>query len=198
MLQIDTWKRVLIWALCALGLLMALPNGFYARVEARNDAVAAIELGASGNGLEEQAAMWPSFLPSSLVNLGLDLRGGAHLLAEVKVADVYETRIKSMWPEVRDLLRDEGSTVGTIRLQESVPGELRVRISRPENMARAMDVVRGLARPVVSISGAGQSDLVISSEGDTLIDRIYHIDRGYECIEEKLQLLGAKIRRVPG
>ena len=36
------------------------------------------------------------------------------------------------------------------------------------------------------------------AEGDTLIDRIYHIDRGYECIEEKLQLLGAKIRRVPG
>ena len=36
------------------------------------------------------------------------------------------------------------------------------------------------------------------AEGDTLIDRIYHIDRGYECIEEKLQLLGANIRRIPG
>ena len=35
------------------------------------------------------------------------------------------------------------------------------------------------------------------AEGDTLIDRIYHIDRGYECIEEKLQLLGASIRRLP-
>ncbi|HCM05963.1 MAG TPA: UDP-N-acetylglucosamine 1-carboxyvinyltransferase, partial [Oceanospirillales bacterium] len=34
--------------------------------------------------------------------------------------------------------------------------------------------------------------------GDTLVDRIYHIDRGYECIEEKLQILGVKIRRVPG
>jgi UDP-N-acetylglucosamine enolpyruvyl transferase len=45
------------------------------------------------------------------------------------------------------------------------------------------------------------ASLVISAliaEGDTLIDRIYHIDRGYECIEEKLQMLGAKIRRVPG
>ncbi len=38
----------------------------------------------------------------------------------------------------------------------------------------------------------------LMAEGDTLIDRIYHIDRGYECIEEKMQLLGAKIRRVPG
>ena len=36
------------------------------------------------------------------------------------------------------------------------------------------------------------------AEGDTVIDRIYHIDRGYECIEEKLRQLGAQIRRIPG
>ncbi len=35
------------------------------------------------------------------------------------------------------------------------------------------------------------------ASGDTIVDRIYHIDRGYECIEEKLQLMGAKIRRIP-
>lgn len=35
------------------------------------------------------------------------------------------------------------------------------------------------------------------AEGDTVVDRIYHIDRGYDCIEEKLASLGAKIRRVP-
>jgi len=35
------------------------------------------------------------------------------------------------------------------------------------------------------------------SKGETIIERIYHIDRGYECIEEKLALLGGKIRRVP-
>lgn len=34
------------------------------------------------------------------------------------------------------------------------------------------------------------------AEGDTLIDRIYHIDRGYENIEQKLQSLGANIKRV--
>ena len=36
------------------------------------------------------------------------------------------------------------------------------------------------------------------AEGETIVDRIYHIDRGYECIEEKLQQLGCKIKRVPG
>jgi UDP-N-acetylglucosamine 1-carboxyvinyltransferase len=34
--------------------------------------------------------------------------------------------------------------------------------------------------------------------GNTLVDRVYHIDRGYENIEEKLGLLGAKIRRLSG
>ena len=43
MLQIDLWKRVLIWAAVAVGLLLALPNLFYERVETHNDAVAAIE-----------------------------------------------------------------------------------------------------------------------------------------------------------
>lgn len=34
------------------------------------------------------------------------------------------------------------------------------------------------------------------AKGETVIDRIYHLDRGYECIEEKLSLLGARIRRI--
>jgi hypothetical protein len=42
--------------------------------------------------VEQQAALdaWPEWLPSGIVNLGLDLRGGAHLLAEVQVSDVYK------------------------------------------------------------------------------------------------------------
>ncbi|MDH1212779.1 UDP-N-acetylglucosamine 1-carboxyvinyltransferase, partial [Pseudomonas chengduensis] len=53
--------------------------------------------------------------------------------------------------------------------------------------------------PVMATDLRASASLVLAAlvaEGDTLIDRIYHIDRGYECIEEKLQLLGAKIRRV--
>jgi UDP-N-acetylglucosamine 1-carboxyvinyltransferase len=37
----------------------------------------------------------------------------------------------------------------------------------------------------------------LAAKGETIIDRIYHIDRGYECIEEKLRQLGAKIKRTP-
>jgi UDP-N-acetylglucosamine 1-carboxyvinyltransferase len=54
--------------------------------------------------------------------------------------------------------------------------------------------------PVMATDLRASASLIIAgliSEHETIVDRIYHIDRGYECIEEKLQLLGAKIRRIP-
>jgi UDP-N-acetylglucosamine 1-carboxyvinyltransferase len=56
------------------------------------------------------------------------------------------------------------------------------------------------AAPVMASDLRASASLVIAglvAKGDTVVDRIYHIDRGYECIEEKLQMLGAKIRRLP-
>lgn len=55
--------------------------------------------------------------------------------------------------------------------------------------------------PVMATDLRASASLVIAgliANGKTVVDRIYHIDRGYECIEEKLQLLGANIRRLPG
>ncbi len=55
--------------------------------------------------------------------------------------------------------------------------------------------------PVMATDLRASASLVLMAlvaEGATMVERIYHIDRGYECIEEKLQQLGAKIRRVPG
>ncbi|MEM1112041.1 MAG: UDP-N-acetylglucosamine 1-carboxyvinyltransferase [Pseudomonadota bacterium] len=53
--------------------------------------------------------------------------------------------------------------------------------------------------PVMASDLRASASLVIAglvAEGETQVDRIYHIDRGYECIEEKLQTLGADIRRL--
>ena len=169
MLQIDLWKRLLIWTTVAVGLVLALPNLFYPRVEQHNDAVAAIELSGETPELLELSGSWPGFLPSGLVNLGLDLRGGAHLLAEVQVEDVYASRMDALWPEVRDVLRPERAAVGTIRLQDSAPGELRVRISEPSGMSRALELVRGLSQPVVSLTGALSNDLEVTADGDEIV-----------------------------
>lgn len=64
-------------------------------------------------------------------------------------------------------------------------------------------VVHGVARlqgaAVMATDLRASASLVIAglvAEGETVIDRIYHLDRGYECIEEKLSQLGANIRRA--
>ena len=55
--------------------------------------------------------------------------------------------------------------------------------------------------PVMATDLRASASLVLAgliAEGETLVDRIYHLDRGYECIEEKLAGLGATIRRISG
>ncbi|EEX10391.1 protein-export membrane protein SecD [Ruegeria lacuscaerulensis ITI-1157] len=199
MLQIDTWKRVLIWLVCVVGLLLALPNAFYTRVEQSNDARAAIEQGNDTPEMQAQAAQWPNWLPSSLVNLGLDLRGGAHLLAEVQVSDVYETRMEAMWPEIRNALRDVRSEVGTIRRQPSEPDEIRIRISRPEGMPRALEVVRGLARPIQSLTGAGATDIDVRAEGDTIVVQLSEAEKlasDDRTVRQALEIVRRRIDEV--
>ncbi len=64
-------------------------------------------------------------------------------------------------------------------------------------------VIQGVERlkaaPVMATDLRASACLVLAglvADGETLVDRIYHIDRGYECIEEKLKQLGAEIRRL--
>ena len=68
------------------------------------------------------------------------------------------------------------------------------------NTAIIKGVPRLTAAPVMATDLRASASLVLAglvAEGRTEIDRIYHIDRGYESIEEKLSQLGAQIRRVP-
>ncbi|MEM8692919.1 MAG: protein translocase subunit SecD [Pseudomonadota bacterium] len=199
MLQIATWKRVLIWSLCALGLILALPNGFYTRVEQHNDAVQAIALGEDTADMRTKVAQWPDWMPSSLVNLGLDLRGGAHLLASVEVSDVYESRMEASWPEIRDALRPERGTIGTIRLQPSDPDELRIRISEQAGMPRALEVVRGIAQPVQTLTGALETDIVARAEGDVIIVELSEAEKlasDERTVQQSLEIVRRRIDEV--
>jgi UDP-N-acetylglucosamine 1-carboxyvinyltransferase len=69
------------------------------------------------------------------------------------------------------------------------------------NTAISSGVERLTAAPVMATDLRASAGLVLAglaAQGETLVDRIYHVDRGYERIEEKLNQLGAAIRRVPG
>jgi len=67
------------------------------------------------------------------------------------------------------------------------------------NTAVCTGVEKLFGAPVMATDLRASASLVLAglaAEGETLIERIYHIDRGYECIEEKCRSLGAKIDRV--
>lgn len=199
MLQIDLWKRITIWLTCAVGLWLAMPNAFYTNVEKHNDAIQAIELGATTPENLADQARWPDWMPSGLVNLGLDLRGGAHLLAEVQVEDVYAARMQAAWPEIRDSLRPERATVGTIRLQPSADDEVRVRISQPEGMPRALEIVRGLARPVQTLTGVGANDIEVRAENDLIIVTLSEAEKlatDERTVQQSLEIIRRRIDEV--
>ncbi len=67
------------------------------------------------------------------------------------------------------------------------------------NTAITFGVPRLTGAPVMATDLRASASLVLAAlvaNGETVVDRIYHIDRGYECIEEKFMQLGAKIRRI--
>jgi preprotein translocase subunit SecD len=87
MIYIERWKVVLIAAVCALGVLYSAPNF----------------LGRDAAGwLQEHT---PAFFPNQSVNLGLDLRGGSHLLLEVATDTVIDERMQALVDQTRAELR---------------------------------------------------------------------------------------------
>jgi len=68
------------------------------------------------------------------------------------------------------------------------------------NTAMIKGIDKLTAAPVMATDLRASASLVLAglvADGETIVERIYHIDRGYECIEEKLQQLGASIKRIP-
>jgi preprotein translocase subunit SecD len=200
MLQFSLWQKILIWSVCALGILFALPNAFYTRVEIKNDTAKALSKGLQISSDDiANSKNWPSFLPSNLVNLGLDLRGGAHLLAEVKVEDVYAQRLDAMWQEVRDILRAERNDIGTIRRQGGRDDQLRVKISKIAGMDKAISAVETLARPVTSLSGVGSKDIEVSSDQEILIIEFSEAEKialNTRTMEQSLEIIRRRVDEV--
>ena len=195
MLQISVWKRIAIWLTCAVGIFLAAPNGFYAIVEGHNDAVKEIELSGSTPELEAQRDLWPDWMPNRLVNLGLDLRGGAHLLAEVRVEDVYAARLEAMWPEVRDAVRG----ISPVNLQQSAPTELKVRLTDPSKMTEAMAVVRSLGRPVQTLTGAGANDIDVSGDNGIIMVVMSEAEKSAtdeRTMQQSLEIIRRRIDEV--
>jgi preprotein translocase subunit SecD len=97
MVQIAPWKKIAILLVCLAGLFFALPNVLPASVR---DSL-------------------PEWMPQKTVNLGLDLRGGAHLLYAVDVESVFDERTEMMRQDLRSALRKEQLSARSFSLDES-------------------------------------------------------------------------------
>ncbi|GGL64395.1 protein translocase subunit SecD [Wenxinia marina] len=200
MLHIPLWRRIVILGICLAGIVLALPNAFYSRVELANDARAGIAAGTADESAAADAALWPEWMPHGLVNLGLDLRGGAHLLAEVQVDDVYASRMDALWPDVRDALAAERDTLGFVTRNEDAPaGQLWVSVGDEEQTPRALEIVRGLARPVASLTGAGATDLEVVAENGIIKVQLSEAERvatDNRTVQQALEIVRRRIDEV--
>ncbi|WP_263322181.1 UDP-N-acetylglucosamine 1-carboxyvinyltransferase [Endozoicomonas sp. Mp262] len=136
----------------------------------------------------------------------LDMEGRRPVAVDLKTAPfpAMPTDIQAQFTALNAIAE------GTGRITETIFENRFMHVQEMKRMGADVDVegntviVKGVgglkAAPVMATDLRASASLVIAgliADGDTVIDRIYHIDRGYECIEEKLQQLGADIRRVP-
>lgn len=134
----------------------------------------------------------------------LDMQGRRPLAVNVRTAPypAFPTDMQAQFTALNAVAEGVGTLTETVfenrfmHVQEMQRMGADIRVEG--NTAITRGVARLTAAPVMATDLRASASLVIAglvAEGDTLVDRIYHIDRGYECIEEKLTQLGAKIRR---
>ena len=137
MLKFPLWKILLILMPCLWGIYSFSPHFFYSQVEKYNDLKKSGLVETQKPLLEPQ--LWYDWAPSDLVNLGLDLRGGAHVLVEVNLEDVYSERIQNFWPEIRKNLRAIRNEVGSFSQEVSALNDsLIITISKKEGIEKAI------------------------------------------------------------
>ncbi len=139
--------------------------------------------------------------------ISLDMKGRRPKAVDIKTAPypAFPTDMQAQFTAMNSIAEGNSAVTETIfenrLVQTHELNRMGADITLKGNTAMVSGVDGLKAAPVMASDLRASASLVIAgmvAEGDTVVDRIYHIDRGYECIEEKLQILGAEIRRVPG
>ncbi|MEN8170272.1 MAG: UDP-N-acetylglucosamine 1-carboxyvinyltransferase [Pseudomonadota bacterium] len=138
--------------------------------------------------------------------ISLDMHGKRPKAVSLETAPYpdFPTDMQAQFTALNCIAEGEGTIIETVfenrfmHVQEIQ--RMGADIQLEGNTAYTRGVERLTGAPVMATDLRASASLVLAAlvaDGDTVVDRIYHIDRGYECIEEKLQQLGAKIKRVP-
>ncbi|MDM3871270.1 UDP-N-acetylglucosamine 1-carboxyvinyltransferase [Porticoccus sp. W117] len=135
----------------------------------------------------------------------LDMHGKRPKAVSLKTAPYpgFPTDMQAQFTAMNAVAEGVGMVTETIfenrLIQTHELNRMGAKISLEGHTAMVTGVERLKGAPVMASDLRASASLVIAglvADGATLVDRIYHIDRGYECIEEKMQQLGANIRRI--
>ncbi len=135
----------------------------------------------------------------------LDMKGRRPQAVAIRTAPypAFPTDMQAQFTALNSIAEGVGAVTETIfenrfmHVQELVRMGAQIRLEGNTAMVHGVERLNGA--PVLATDLRASASLVLAglvAEGETVVDRIYHIDRGYECIEEKLAQLGAHIRRV--
>ncbi|MDX9766412.1 MAG: UDP-N-acetylglucosamine 1-carboxyvinyltransferase [Ectothiorhodospiraceae bacterium] len=137
----------------------------------------------------------------------LDMRGQRPRAVTVRTAPypAFPTDMQAQFTALNAVAEGAGTIVETVFENRFMHALEMQRMGADIRVEGNTAIIRGVERltgaPVMATDLRASASLILAglvAEGETVVDRIYHIDRGYECIEEKLAGLGASIRRVPG
>lgn len=137
----------------------------------------------------------------------LDMRGERPMAVNLRTAPypAFPTDMQAQFVTLNAVAEGTGMVTETVFENRFMHVHELQRMGAEVELEGNTVIVRGVdqlaAAPVMATDLRASACLALAglvADGDTMIDRIYHIDRGYECIEEKLAQLGARIRRVPG
>jgi preprotein translocase subunit SecD len=145
MLHFERWKIIAIVLTCLAGVLFTLPNFFS----------------------KETVDGWPTWMPHKQLPLGLDLRGGAHLLLAMDTKELEKDWMATLRDDARKQLRE--AKIGFTGL--GVTGTaVQVRIAKPEDVDKAVTELKKLIQPIGNtILGSGSNDITVEKTGADVI-----------------------------
>ncbi|MEM5517536.1 protein translocase subunit SecD [Henriciella sp. AS95] len=170
MLNFPAWKVALICLVLLWGGLLALPNAFsdgFLGIQPRDtgatDPQSILEYDQQKAAAEQ--SWWPGFLPTSKVNLGLDLQGGVYLLTEIDPEEVAANRLESLQADIRDVLNDPQLITRDVPEQDG--STLPIRLRNPDQMDDALRRLRRI-NPTIGATG-GEKIMSIEQRGEAMI-----------------------------
>lgn len=186
------------------------------RIEAGTYLVAAAATGGSIRLLDTRASLLDAVLEKlreagASIEVGdttvtLDMKGRRPKSVNVRTAPfpAFPTDMQAQFVMLNSVAEGVATVTETVFENRFMHVHELQRMGADIEMEGNTAVVRGVdhltGAPVMATDLRASACLVLAglvARGETIIDRIYHIDRGYDCIEEKLAQIGAQIRRVP-